>query len=225
MQNKLINKINTSSLIISLLLLILIIFIANSIYLLSFLTTLLFVFIILTNQNVKFFVELIKNTFLILLFAFFAYIIITRNIIGSFVFVYKVILIILYVKEFLLITKFQELVNGINTILKPLTNKLNINKISYNIVLFIYFTDIYINSKKEIFNNYVSLNKFTYTFSVKRNLCPRIFLTISKIKNLENSLKIKNYKINYECVNKKSTICIYLFTLLFIIVFFKEVIL
>lgn len=225
MPNKFINKINASSLIISLLFLIFIIFIASSVYLLSFITVLLLVLIILTNQSVKFYVELIKNIFLILLFTFIAYIIVTRNIIGSFIFLYKVILTSIYIKQFLLIIKFQELVNGINTILKPLSNKLNINKISYNMVLFIYFIDIYINSKKEIFNNYISKNKFIYTFSIKRNMFPRIFLTISKIKNIENSLKIKNYKTNYERINKESIICVFTFIVLFIIVFFKEVIL
>ena len=225
MQNKFINKINVSTLIISLLFLLLIIFIANSIYLLSFITVLLLVLIILTNQSVKFYVESIKNTFLILLFVFIAYIIVTRNIIGSFIFLYKLILTTLYVKQFLLITKFQELVDGINTILKPISKKLNINMISYNIVIFIYFIDIYINSKKEIFNNYNSKDKIIYTFSIKRNMFPRFFLTISKIKNIENSLKIKNYKINYESVNKESIICVCSFISLFIIVFFKEVIL
>ena len=158
MQNKFINKINASSLIISLLFLILIIFIANSVYLLSFITVLLFACIILTNQNVKFYVESIKNIFLILLFTFITYIIVTRNIIGSFVVLYKFILTILFIKQFFLVIKFEKLVNGINTVLKPLNRKININKISYNIAIFIYFINIYINSKKEIFNNYLSNN-------------------------------------------------------------------
>ena len=138
---------------------------------------------------------------------------------------YKVILTSIYIKQFLLIIKFQKLVDGINTLLKPLSNKLNINKISYNIAIFIYFINIYISSKKEIFNNYISSNKIIYTFSLKRNIFPRIFLTIAKIKNIENSLKIKNYKIKYERLNKESIICIFSFIVLFIIVFFKEVIL
>ena len=160
-----------------------------------------------------------------MLFTFITYIIVTRNIIGSFVVLYKFILTILFIKQFFLVIKFEKLVNGINTVLKPLNRKININKISYNIAIFIYFINIYINSKKEIFNNYLSNNKFIYTFSIKRNLFPRIFFTISKIKNIENSLKIKNYKINYERENKESIIFVCSFIALFIIVFFKEVIL
>jgi len=225
MQNKFIKKINTSSLIISLLFLIFIIFIANSVYLLSFITILLLVLIILTNQNVKFYVETFKNSILILLFAFTLYIIISGNILESIVFSYKIFLIILYIKQFLVIIKFHELINGINTLLKPLGNRIKINEISYNIALLIFFIDIYIHSKDEIFKNYVSKNKFIYTFSIKHNVFPRIFLTISKIKNIENSLKIKNYKINYDRTNKESIIFVLFFIVLFIIVFFKEVIL
>ena len=225
MQNKFINKINVSSKIIMLFLMVLIISIAKSIYLLTFITILLLIFILLTNKNVKFYIETFKNSFLILLFAFSTYIIVTKDIVGSFVFLYKIILVILFIKQFLIIVKFQELVNGINTILKPLRNKLNVSQISYNIVLFIYFIDVYINSKKEIFQNYISYNRIIYTFSFKYNIFPRLFLTIAKIKNIENSLKIKNYKINYENKNKESIVSVIVFILLFVAVFLKEVIL
>lgn len=224
MQNNIFSKINVSTRILILLLLSLSIFIANSIYLIIFMSILSIILLILTNKSVKLYIFFLENVKTWLLFIFIAYIIIFRNVLNSFIFIYKLMLIILIVKQFSLTVNFQSLTSGVKTLLKPL-NKFNLDKLSYDIVIFIYFINFYINSKKEIFTNYTLNKKISYSLSLKHNILPRLFLTISKINKLESSLRLKFCKIKFEKNNIKSNIILFAFLVLFIIVVFKEVIL
>lgn len=223
MQNNICEKINVSTRILVMILLSLSILIANSIYLIVFLTILVLILLILTNKSVKFYIDLIKNSKFWLLFIFIAYIIVFRNILNFFTFIYKIILIILIVKQFSLTVNFQKLSSGIKTLLKPF-NKLNLDKISYYIIIYIYFAKFYVNSKKQIFSNYSKEVKIRYSFSLKYNILPRLFLTISKINKLESSLKLKYYKSEFEQRNAQSNIVLFTFFALLVIVIFKEVI-
>ena len=225
MQNSIFSKVNVSARIIVLLFLVLSIFIAKSIYLLIFLTLLCSIFMILTNKSVKFYIDSIKNVKFWLLFIFIAYIIICRNILVSFVFIYKVILIIVVVKQFCMTVNFYTLTNGIMTLLNFVGVKFQSDKISYNIVNFIYFINTYIKSKKEIFNKYDSEKKLKYQFSFRYNIFPRVFLTIVKMERFESSLKLKFYEPKLEEKNLQSKIVLLIFLVLFIIVVLKEVIL
>ena len=225
MQNSIFSKVNVSTRLIVLLLMLLIVFMAKSIYLLIFLTLLCIVFITLTKKSVKFYIETIKNVKFWLLFIFITYIIIDRNVLFSFVFMYKVMLGILIVKQFSMTVNFCTLTNGIITLLNVVGIKLKSDKISYNIVSFIYFINTYIKNKKEIFNKYSSDKKLKYQFSFKHNIFPRMFLTMSKMQSLESSLKLKFYKPKLEEKNLQSKIVLLAFLMLFILVVLKEVIL
>ena len=225
MQNSIFNKVNVSDRIIILLLLIISIFITNSLYLLAFFSVFSIILIIITNKSVKFYIDLIKNVKFWLLFIFIAYIIIFRNILGVFVFLYKIILIILYVKQFSFTVNFNNLTSAVKTLCKPVKNIYDIDKISYNITVYIYFINTYMNSKEEIFNKYDIDKKIIYNFSLKYNILPRIFFTTIKTNEFESSLKLKFYKPKFEEKNKVSNIVLIMFLILFILIIFKEVIL
>lgn len=224
MQNSIFNKVNVSTRILALILLSLSILVAKSIYLMIFFLIFLIILVILTNKSVKFYIDSIKKVKFWLLFIFLTYIIVFRNILDSCIFIYKVILIIFIFKQFSLTVNFESLSNGIRTLLKPL-RKLNLDKLAYDIVVFIYFVNEYLNSKKEIFSNYNYDKKIRYTFSLKYNIFPRIFFAISKINKLESSLKLKFYKSSNEEKNIASNMVLFIFIMLFIVVVFKEVIL
>lgn len=225
MQNNIFSKVNVSTRIIVLLLLILSIFIAKSIYLLIFLTLLCSLIIILTNKSVKFYIDSIKNVKFLLLFIFIAYIIICRNALSLLAFIYKTILVILIVKQFCMTVNFCTLTNGVMTLLNFIGVKFKMKKISYSIVSFIYFINTYIKTKREIFNKYDSEKKIKYIFSFKYNIFPRVFLTMSKMERFESSLKLKFYEPKLEEKNLQSKIILFTFLVLFISVVLKEVIL
>ena len=225
MQNNIFSKINVLDRIIILLLLIVSIFVTNSIYLIIAFSIFVMIVAILTNKSVKFYIHLIKNVKLWLLFIFITYIIIFRSILGAFAFLYKVILVILIIKQFSLTVNFNSLASAIKTVFKPVKKIFNIDKISYNIAIFIYFINTYMKSKEEIFARYDLGNKIMYNFSLKYNIFPRVFLTMSKTNEFESSLKLKFYKIRFEPKNKISNIVLFSFVILFMVVIFKEVIL
>ena len=224
MQNNIFSKVNVSTRILILMLISLIILVANSMYLLIFMSIFFVIFLILTNKSVKFYIDSIKNVNIWLLFIFITYIIIFRNVLNSIVFIYKIILIVLYVKQFSLTVNFSKLVSGIKTLFKFILKREN-NKFSYNLVIFIYFVKYYIGSKRKIFDKYSFKQKIFYNFSLKHNILPRVFLSATKINKLESSLKLKFNKYNLEEIKKSSNIILCIFVLLFIVVFFKEVVL
>jgi len=225
MQNNIFSKINVLHRIIILLLLIVSIFVTNSLYLIIAFSIFVMIVAILTNKSVKFYIHLIKNVKLWLLFIFITYIIVFRSILGAFAFLYKVILVILIIKQFSLTVNFNSLASAIKTVFKPVKKIFNIDKISYNIAIFIYFINTYMKSKEEIFARYNLDNKIMYKFSLKYNIFPRVFLTMSKTNEFESSLKLKFYKIRFEPKNKVSNIVLFSFVILFMVVIFKEVIL
>lgn len=217
------NKVNIVNRIIILILLILGISIANSKYLLISFTIYFLFLALLTNKSVKFYIDLIKNVKLWLLFIFIIYIIMVRNVLLSAVIIYKIILILLYIKQFSLSVDTQTFLSGIYTLMERLKFKNSLN-ISYNIVIFINFINYYINSKKQIFSNYNKKKKIINTFSLKYNILPRMFLSTSKINKLESDLKLKYIKPRLIKNDTKSNIILFIFILLFIIVVIKEVI-
>ena len=225
MPNNIFSKVNVSTRLIILVFLVLSIFIAKSIYLLIFLTLLCSIFMILTKKSVKFYIDSIKNVKFWLLFVFIIYIIIYGNVLISFGFVYKVILIVLSVKQFCMTINFYTLTDAIMTLLNTVGIKLKSDKISYNIVTFIYFINMYMKTKKEIFRKYDNDNKIKYQFSFKYNIFPRVFLTMSKMEKFESSLKLKFYKPKLEEKSFASKIGLLMFLVLFIVVVLKEVIL
>jgi len=208
MQNK---DINVSIRILILFLLSICILVAKSVYLIIFMSILFIILFILTGKSVNNYTHLLKNLKFWLLFLFVIYIIIFRNILGSFIFLYKLILIICIVKQFTLTVKFSMLNNGIKTLLKPLSqSKVNLDKLSYDITISLYFIGYYITID-DCYKRY--------------NIIQNLFLAASKINKLENSLQLKYYRPKYEEVSLKSIIIFIMFIVLFVLIIIKEVIL
>lgn len=224
MQNNIYNKINTSSRIICLMLLILINLLANSLYLLMFLLVFTILLLTLTTESVNVYIDFIKNVKFVLLFIFIGYIIIFGNIVFGLLFTCKVFLILMLIKHFILTTPICDLINGIRMILNPIKKFINIDNISYNMGLFVIFIQEYFECKKTILNKYKQC-KYKYIFSLKYNILPRIYYTINKINEKEDSLRLKFYSSKEELINKQSKMIVVVFSLLFVVVVFKEVIL
>ena len=223
MQNKVFNNVNVSTRIIITLLLSLSILIANSVYLMIFLSILCLFMIILTDKSVKQYIYFIKKLKFWLLFIFIAYIIISRNIIDSLLFLYKLTLVICLLRQLSLTVNFESLNDGVNTLLKKILKK-NSEQISYNTTLILYFIGFYINTSDKI-NSLHKSNKLGSKYSFKKYILPRFFMATTEINELENSLKLKCYKPKIETKNMGSILLLVVFLVLFTVVIFKEVIL
>ena len=226
MQSNIITRISPSARILVLMILILSLFLANSIYLILFITTLTLILFIITGKKVNLSVNTIKKVILFLLFFLIIYIIIFRqyNIVSNGILLGKMIIIVVLVQILFLNTSFSELHSGIYGILKPLKRRnFDIEKISLDVTLSIYFINFLMESKNEI-------KKFQQINGIKRRniknfVLPRIFYSINQLDNLQSDLKVKFYKLNYKKVNIFSKIILILFILLFSICIFKEVML
>lgn len=222
MSNDFVKSVNVSTKIIVLTLILFSIMIANSLYYLSFILTLFLILFLLTNKSVKCYKETLINVKFGLLFALIAYIIVMGNITNSIIFVCKILLIILFIKQFSLTVKFEELCDGINTLLSSI--KIKNNKIAYHITLTIYFIKFYIYAKINIFKRYSSYQKIAYLFSLKYNIFPRALIATKKSKELEFGLRLKNYIPKIESKNLNSKIVLYFSIVIFMLVVLKEVI-
>lgn len=224
MQNSFINKITVSSRILILVLLICTLFIAKSIFLIISISILTLIISILTNKSVKLYFNSIKKSISWLLFIFIVYIIIYSSVSNAFIFIYKLILSIVLIKGFLFTVNFNTLNSGIYKILKGFKKlKLDIESISYNITIYIYFLKYLFDSSDRIKKLQNINGKRKY--GIKYFLMPRLLNSINEVNNLENSLKLKYYNINEEKINVRSILLLVVFIILFITALFKEVIL
>jgi len=224
MRNNIIKTITPSVRILILILLILTLFLSNSKLLTLFVTVLTFLILILSNRTLNLYIQSIKKSTIWLIFSFAVYIIIYGSIIGSIVFLYKLILTIILIKCFILSTSFNELNSGIYKLLSPLKKfNLNIKHLSFNTSLYTHYIMYLRDSSNIIEKSQVLNNKKSY--SVKYLLLPKIMLSIDSIKNLENHLKLNFYNIKEEKLNTESILLLVVFIILFLIVIFKEVIL
>ena len=154
MQNDIFKEVNVSSRIISLFFIIISLIIAKSLYYIIFVAILFAILFLLTNKSVKYYQEAIISVKFWLLFSLITYIIVMGSVLYSFVFTLKIMLIVLYIEQFFLTIKFEDLATGINTIIYLISKKIESTKIAYNIALTIYFIRFYINSKKTIIEKY-----------------------------------------------------------------------
>ncbi len=224
MQNKFINNIANSVKLIIIVILIMSIFIAKSLFLLLFLLTLEFIILILIDKNVNVYVEFIKKIKMLLLFIFIVYIIIYRDLLYSFIFLYKLVCSSILIKVIIIKMNFKDLNNGIYTILFPLKLfTFNIKKISYNITLTMYFLKFLISSKMEIKQLQLMKNKTIH--NIRNFFMPRLMISINNMKNIENSLKLNYFELKADKLNFKSILLLIIFMCLFSVVVFKEVIL
>ena len=224
MQQKLINNISVSARILILFLLIGTLLVANSLFLIMFITVLTAIVVILVDKNVKLYVVALKKSLFWLLFLFIIYIMIFRDILGLIVFAYKMLLIIILVVSFMLSVSFDMLADGIYTIISPVLKFVgSLDKKAYSIARYIYFYSILLQNGNKIKKSQQIKNSMR--INVKYYLLPRMIVAADKITELENSLKLNFYKVKKEKINFVSFLLVFCFVVLFIVAVFKEVIL
>lgn len=224
--NKFLKGISPSVRMISIGLLILCLFSAKSIYLIIFITILTLILILIKGIKVNNHVNALKNSVILLLILLVVYIIIFKeyNIFNVGLFLIKSIIGIVLIMTLTVNMEFGEIHEGLYGILLPI-KKLNVNieKISLDIVLSIYFIKFLALSNKQI-QCFQKINGKT-GFDFKHRVFPSIVYSVNKLENLQNNLKIQFYQLKYTKINIRSIIILCLTIIFFIVCIFKEVIL
>lgn len=223
MQDNLIKKICPSIRIIINIILIIILLIARSIFLNLVLTILVLILLILSDFDIKIYLNLIKKFIPWLIFVFLTYIIIYVDILGALILLYKFILIIIVFRMFTFSMNFNDLNSGVYTIISPL-NRLGLDSstISFNITLYIYYLIYLSNSGNKIIKSQTINNKVKY--NVRHLLIPSLILSNNNINELKDYLKLNFYNVKKENINFKSKLLLSLFVVLLVISVFKEVV-
>lgn len=223
MQDRVVKDITSIARALIFILLICTIFIAKSLFLILFLTILTLIIIILSNYSVNRYRKLLKKCAIWLLFTPIIYIIIYNNANSILIFAYKSIMVIALIDNFLYDITFGEVHNIIYSIIYPLKRtKFDIEEISFRMTINIFFAKSLLLSGNKIVNSQLLKNKVNY--NVKNFLMPILMIAINETTELEQSLIIKSYTLNKDKNNINSDIMVILFTSLFIISVFKEVI-
>ncbi len=199
--------------------------IAKSIYLILFITTLTLILLLITDKNIKIYVKSLKKVIPLLLIYLIIYIIVLRkyNILFNLVLLYKILLILILVKIYLLNTSFNEIHYGIYKIINPLKRiHIDTYKISLDFVLSLYFIKCFMDSFESISDSQKLSGVRKY--NIKNYVFPVIVCSINKMNQRIENLKISFYNINEKTSNIKSKILLILFIILFIVCMFKEVI-
>lgn len=198
--------------------------IAKSIYLLLFITTFFLIIAILSEKEVKVYVKFLKDIFLILIIIIAVCIIVFKeyNAINIFYVVYKTLLASLLIKTFEINTDFEELHESIYSLMIPL-NRINIYQISLDIALFIYFIKYVLQSASEIKKIQTISGKIT--LNLKNYVIPKFIFASNELEMLKTNLELTFYKVKYRNYNYKSKILLIGLIVFFIICVFKEVVL
>ncbi len=220
MQN---NKITSFTKFMILLFLILTLMIAKSVNLIIFFTIFTLIVLILVNYSVKKYKELLKNIIIWLLFIGIIYIIIYGVGLNLLIVLYKTILILILIDVFFSITTFDQLNSALYTILSPIKilNK-DVESMSFNLTLDIIFVKELLTFDNKIFEIQTLKNK--YKLNIKNYLIPRLMYIVSYVKQIKENLILNFYVIKKERMNVKSILILNLFFMLFLLAFFKEVI-
>ena len=211
---------------VSLILLISSLLIANSIYLIIFVVILTLILMIIKDKKVNRYVNTPKSDIMLLLITLLGYIIIIKeyNFFVIFLLLFKLIIILLLIKVFSIDITFRELHEGIYMILRPLKIlNVNIEKFSFDCTISIFFIKYLITADKEIKISQTINGK--RKLNLKNKLFPMLVFTINELESLQNNLKIKLYQLNYKKMNIRSKIVLVLTIIFFVVSIFKEVIL
>ncbi|MBQ9072574.1 MAG: hypothetical protein IJY25_05410 [Bacilli bacterium] len=224
MLQKLMNNSPVSVRILILFFLICTLLIAKSIFLILFVTIFTIIVMVLSDRNVKLYVEALKKSLFWLLFLIIIYIIIFSDVLGSLYFIYKLILIIILLLNFASGVSLNMMSDGIYTIMYPLNKFVSdVDKKAYYIAYYISFLILLTSS-----GNKIKKLQFVRTkrkINIKYYLLPKIFYAVNQIKEIENGLDLCFYKVKKEKVGFAYKILVLCFSILFIVAIFKEVIL
>ena len=179
--------------------------------------------LILVNYSVKKYKELLKNIIIWLLFIGIIYIIIYGVGLNLLIVLYKTILILILIDVFFSIITFDQLNSALYTILSPIKilNK-DVESMSFNLTLDIIFVKELLTFDNKIFEIQTLKNK--YKLNIKNYLIPRLMYIVSYVKQIKENLILNFYVIKKERMNVKSILILNLFFMLFLLAFFKEVI-
>ena len=224
MLNEILKKITTFSRLVSTILIILTLLLAKSIYLVGFITILLIIDMLLTNVSIKSYFMLLKNILIWLVLIVLIYILVLGMSPKAIIFLYKFILILFFVKSFLLKTNFDELNYAIYKVLRPLERlKVSVNELSYNIALYIELVKIIDKNGNKIKKSQRFYGLKSY--GVKHFITPVIMKSLNDIRDFENNIKLKMYERKVENQNLESNMTIIIFVIIFVVAILKEVIL
>ena len=225
MSNNFVDRISPSVRIYSLIFLSLTLFLAHSIYLILFITTLTFILFIITNEKVNKSVNTLKKILLLLLIFLLIYIIIFKeyDIISICIYIYKLSIIAVLIKILFLNMDFCNMHQGIYGIIKIFKrSKKNLEKFSLDFVISLYFIKYILESMTKI--KQIQLSRGKKSFNIKNLFLPCILYSINKLEQLQSSLEMKFYKLNYKKVDFKSSIIFIFMLFIFVISVFKEVV-
>lgn len=225
MQNNIIKKISPTVRIICLFILCISLFMAKSIFLILFITTLTLILIIITGKKVNAYVNIIKKVEILLLFLLIVYIIMFEyNIFNWLIFAFKLIIVTLLFAVFYFNTGFNQLHQAIYGCLRILEKmKINIEGVSFDIVVALFFLKSLISNSYKIFKTQKMYSK--RKINLKNYILPIFINSVNELNELQRNLKSKFYKLSYRNNNQFSKFILIIFTVLFIFVVFKEVIL
>ncbi len=225
MLNKYLKRMTTLSKFISIILLIIMIFIAKSTFFILSLTIISTIFLLELGdieKNVKEYFNTLKKTSFILMFVVLAYIIIIGFNARILLLIYKMVICVLLIKCLLINSSFEKIDGAIYKLLSPLKKTgLNIDSLSYNLTLYIYFVKYIVDSGDKIKKARKLFGK--KGIHIKELLIPRFLYSLEETNKLENNLKINFYTRRVEKINSNSIVILSIFIILFIISIFKEV--
>lgn len=225
MQNNIISKISPIVRIICLFIFSISLFIAKSIFLILFITTITLILMVITRKKVNTYVNVLKNVSILLLFFLIVYIIMFGyNTFSWLIVAYKLIIITLLFSVFYFNTGFAQLHQSIYVCLKPLEKmKIDVEGISFDIVLALFFLKSLVYNKQKI--NEIQKKCDKRRLNLKNYILPIFINSTNELEEFQCNLKIKFYKLSYKKNNVFSKVILIMFVILFILVIIKEVIL
>lgn len=222
-KNTIFGKIHPTASLISIILIVLCLFIAHSIYLILTISSLVLIVFMFFNIKTIDFVKFLKNRIILLLIFLITYIIIIGeyNYLNILLFFIKLVVtfLIIYIFEFGL--DFHLLNEAIYGFLLPI-KKTNINQISYDISMSLFIIKLWFDSKEIIKNNQTFLQQ--RTIGLDKFFSLRTIVLVKEIKKLQLRQKLNKYTLKYNKIDLKSKICILTFILFFIVCIFREVV-
>ena len=200
-------------------LLIIMLFITNSIYIILFITILTVYLMILINKSVNFYIKIFKNYLLLLLFLLLIYIIFLRS--NIILFTCKLIISTLLFSIYFIYVNFSELNLVIYKLLIPLKYVgVNIQNVSYNITIYLYYINYLFSSNTEIIKK--QQLKSNKKYNLKYLFLPALIYADDKTRKLNTNLKLNYYKLIYKKENKTSLFILLFFIILFILTLIRR---
>ena len=174
---------------------------------------------ILINKSVNFYIKILKNYLLLLLFLLLIYIIFLRS--NIILFTCKLIISTLLFSIYFIYVNFSELNLVIYKLLIPLKYVgVNIQNVSYNITIYLYYINYLFSSNTEIIKK--QQLKSNKKYNLKYLFLPALIYADDKTRKLNTNLKLNYYKLIYKKENKTSLFILLFFIILFILTLIRR---